>query len=51
VEVKKRYPRNSFFVIDSSRDRIQKTEIFPDHIERSKTIELSDALNYQLFDF
>jgi hypothetical protein len=51
VEVKKRYPRNSFFVIDSSRDRIQKTEIFPDHIERSKTIELSDALNYQLSDF
>jgi hypothetical protein len=51
VEVKKRYPRNSFFVIDSSGEKVRKTEIFPDHIERSREIELGDALNYQLFDF
>lgn len=51
VEVKKRYPDNAFFVIDSSGGRIQKTEIFPNHIQASRKIELSDALNYQLFDF
>ncbi len=51
VEVKRRYPQNSFFVIDSSGRSIQKTEIFEDHTEQSRTIDLSDALNYQLFDF
>ncbi len=51
VEIKRRYPRNSFFVIDSSGKTIQKTEIFVDHSEASEKIDMGDALNYQLFDF
>jgi len=51
VEIKKKYPENAFFVIDSSGGNIQKTEIFEDHLEESEKIELVDALNYQLFDF
>lgn len=51
VEIKKKYPDNAFFVIDSSEGKIQKTEIFEDHILSSEKIELADALNYRLFDF
>lgn len=51
IQVKKRYPENAFFVIDTSGEGVQKTEIFPDHVESSRKIGLSDALNYQLFDF
>ena len=51
VEIKREYPANAFFVIDSSGGRVQKTEVFTDRIETSDTIDLADALNYQLFDF
>ncbi len=51
VEIKKKYPENAFFVIDSSEGKVQKTEIFEDHLIRSEKIELVDALNYRLFDF
>ncbi len=51
VEIKKEYSENAFFVIDSSEGKVQKTEIFEDHLERSEEIELVDALNYRLFDF
>ncbi|MBN2658146.1 MAG: hypothetical protein JXR86_13885 [Spirochaetales bacterium] len=51
VEIKRKYPQNAFFVIDSSGGKIQKTEIFEDHLIQSEKIELLDALNYKLFDF
>lgn len=51
VEIKQKYPENAFFVIDTSGGKVQKTEIFQDHLERSEQIELVDALNYRLFDF
>ncbi|MDC7220776.1 MAG: hypothetical protein PQJ59_12650 [Spirochaetales bacterium] len=51
VEIKKKYPRNAFFLIDSSGGKVQKTEIFEDHLKKSEQIELVDALNYKLFDF
>lgn len=51
VQVKQRYPENSFFVIDSSGGKVKKTEIFEDHSIDSPEINLGDALNYQLFDF
>jgi len=51
VEIKKKYPLNAFFVIDSSGGTIQKTEIFEDHLMPSERIKLVDALNYRLFDF
>lgn len=51
VEIKKKYPENAFFVIDSSGGQIQKTEIFEDHFVKSEKIKLVDALNYKLFDF
>ena len=51
IEIKKKYPENAFFLIDSSGGKIQKTEIFEDHLEQSEKIELVDALNYKLFEF
>ncbi len=51
VEIKRLYPRNAFFVIDSSGGKIKKTEIFEDNLVESDGIDLADALNYQLFDF
>jgi hypothetical protein len=51
VEIKKKYPSNAFFIIDSSGGNIQKTEIFENHLEQSEKIELGDALNYGLLDF
>lgn len=51
VEIKKKYPENAFFVINTSGGKIQKTEIFEDHFVESERIELVDALNYKLFDF
>ncbi|QEN08931.1 hypothetical protein EXM22_13360 [Oceanispirochaeta crateris] len=51
VEIKKKYPQNAFFVIDTSEGKVQKTEIFEDHLIHSEKIELVDALNYRLFDF
>jgi hypothetical protein len=51
IEIKRKYPRNAFFLIDSSGGKIQKTEIFEDHMVPSEKIELVDALNYSLFDF
>lgn len=51
VELKKEYPQNAFFVIDTSGGKIQKTEIFENHFIQSEGIALADALNYRLFDF
>lgn len=51
VEIKRKYPQNAFFLIDSSGGTIQKTEIHEDRLEQSEKIDLVDALNYRLFDF
>ena len=51
IEIKKKYPKNAFFVIDSSGGTVQKTEIFEDHLQQSEKIDMADALNYRLFDF
>ena len=51
VEIKKKYPENAFFVIDASEGKVQKTEIFEDHLIHSEKIDMADALNYRLFDF
>lgn len=54
LELKEKYPRNAFFVIDTSHHRIKKMEIVQGHVEERAAAEEQDAspddLNYRLFD-